>query len=427
MKYSRIVIHIIFAVLFFPILAFTQISDNIENSDKAKILADWKIVGYKQTTVTPTLRLPQRKFDSQFFCDELMRYKEGYIINSITSMRLRGKADFTTNFYYFNEKDKSISHIVLPDVDTIESILTDSINTLYCSYKKLNTRFIASIANGAETDLLAYATKELKTQIDTAKWIKLGFFDNNLYALSESKLFVFDGSKWSQLSTYSIDSLYLKVLKYKRPYSFLPTRNIIVTDDHVFYLQEIVQDRSCRLFKLNIKTGDLSEFFVSQDYVDNTMKVINDFTILPDQSIVVCMSRLWKIEMLLRVKEKNTSVIIFENQLNNQSSQQSIEATAVLANNDTLFIAGTNGLFKMINKIISPLILWENGHQEIKEGKDLYDFEFYPRSIIKLSETTFLIGGMWGGLYLFDINSKSVNCLDDIPYRKIKNVDIRKL
>ena len=168
--YRKSILFVICLCRWFP--GFGQSESKIDNSDETKIISNWKFLEHRNSSL-PVLRLSQRRFDSPFFCDELIPFKNGFIINSITSNRSRGMINVETSFYYFNLLTKNISRLMLPGVDTIESIIFDKKDGLCYSYKRNGNRVIACFQKGTKQNILTGASVRIKTGLDTAAWIKL--------------------------------------------------------------------------------------------------------------------------------------------------------------------------------------------------------------------------------------------------------------
>lgn len=407
-------------------LSYGQSGQNNENSDEPKILNN--IIQFNYTDkAARTLKIPKRKYDSPFFCTEIEQYKNGFIINSTTSNPEGLKILFTTRFYYYNTIDRSIKKILLSNADTIEAIVSTG-NTIFYSIIKNGKRVIGELKNGQELTLNDQAPLEISKQIDTAKWIKLGFCEEKLYALSPNYLFQVSGNQWKQLTKYSIDDFYINVLKYKHSLSMLPTRNIVIKNNSVYFLQEVVQQRTCSLFKLNINNGTLEDYFLSIDYKDNYLKQVNDFIFLDDNSLLVSASRLLYNNIVINTKEDKVNVWSYKNILTTKTNSKiQFPITTALNIGDTIILASARGLYFNNSTLIMPLVYFSNYHQSIKSSIGLIDFNFFPRSIKQLSANRYLLGGMWGGLYQIDISANTVICLDDIDYDKLKSIDINLL
>jgi hypothetical protein len=407
-------------------LSYAQTETENENSDEAKILKNITPLNYLDKDVK-TLKIPKRKYDSPFFCTEIEQYKNGFIINSITSNRTGREIEFTTNFWYYNSIDKSIKKIAISNADTIESIVSSGKDIFY-SIIKNGKRIIGYVKDNLASVLNNPASSEISKHLDTAKWIKLGFYEDNLFVLSPSFLFQVSNNEWKTLTKYSIDDFYINVLKYKRSNSMLPTKNIVIKNNSAYFLQEVVQDRSCSLLKLNITDGKVEDYFVSLDYIDNYLKLINDFTFLSDNSLLVSASRLMDNQMVINTKDNKVNVWSYNNQLTTTSNTKvDFPITTALNIGDTLIFASFRGLYFSDSKAFKPLIYFGNYHQSIKEKIGLIDFNFEPRCVKQLSENIYLVGGMWGGLYQVDIINNTLICLDDVNYDKLKSVEISLL
>jgi len=407
-------------------VGYGQTEKDNDNSDEPKILKNIKPLNYLNQNVK-TLKLPKRKYDSPFFCDEMTDYKKGFIINSITSSRTGREIEFTTNFFYYNSIDKSIMKISISKADTIESIVCSE-NISYCSFIRNGKRNIGYFKNNQYQSLIDKASTDIRKQLDTAKWIKLGFESDRLFILSPNHLFELSSNEWKPLTNYSLDDFYINTLKYRRSMSILPTKNIVIKNNSVYFLQEVVQDRTCNLLKLNIANGKVENYFTSLDYIDNYLKQINDFTFLSDSSLLVSASRLIGSQMLINTKGDKINVWSFNNSImTTNGAKVELPVSTALNIGDTLILSSNKGLYLKYSDNIKPLIYFDNYHQSIKEKIGIIDFNFDPRSIKKISDNIFIIGGMWGGLYQVDILNNKLTCLDDIDYDNIKGVDLSEL
>ena len=415
-----------FILTFSICICHGQAEKDNENSDEPKILKNITPFNYLDQNVK-TLIIPKRKYDSPFFCDEMIEYKNGFIINSITSSRAGRQIDFTTNFFYYNPVDKSIKKITVSNTDTIESISCSG-NVLYYSFIKNGKRDIGYLKGNQYQSLIDKASPDIHKHLDTTKWIKLGIENDRLFILSSTFLFEISNNELKSLTNYSLDDYYINTLKYRRSNSMLPTKNIIVKNNSVYFLQEIVQDRTCNLLKLNIENGSINDYFSSLDYRDNYLKQINDFTFLSDNSLLVSANRLMGSHMVINTKDNKVHVWTFNNSLTTSSGTKvELSATTALGNGDTIILASNRGLYSKYADTIKPLIYFNNYHQTIKDEIGLLDFKFEPRSIKKLFNNIYIIGGMWGGLYQVDILKNKLTCLDDLSYGKIKTIDLSGL
>ena len=42
------------------------------------------------------------------------------------------------------------------------------------------------------------------------------------------------------------------------------------------------------------------------------------------------------------------------------------------------------------------------------------NWNFQPRTVVVLGNNKYLVGGLWGGLYILDLRSNTIKCLDDL-------------
>jgi hypothetical protein len=416
---------VIFVFLFaWPVITISQ-QRKADASDEPIIKSAWQQLQF--TGTTRSVKMPKRKFDSPFFCDELMQYKNGFIINSITTNRNGRSVSVHTSFYYINLKTKMLSQLAIPGVDTIESILANSANELYCSYKKSGGRVIELFRNNENKDISLSATAEIKTQLDSAEWLKLGYSNGELYAMSPATLFVYGQNKWRKLCDFEFPGNSNEFSKARRRLFTLPTENITVAGDYVYFLQEIVQERRADLIQLDIKTGTLSDFFISQGLTDNYLKQVNDYVVLPDQTILVAASRLLGNQLLMAAAPAKADVWIFNNQLKNSAVSETIPVTSLLREENLMILAGPAGIYKKVDNHLECLLKLINATQMIKAEDGRYEFEFFPRSLARIDSNRLLVGGMWGGLYLVDLAAYTVECLDDKKESLVKILNLSSL
>jgi hypothetical protein len=395
-------------------LCYGQNKNGEENSDEPKILKAITPLNYVDVNAK-TIKIPKRKYDSPFFCNEIIPYRNGFIINSITSSRAGRTIDF------------SLKKVSISNADTIEAIVSSG-STLYYSFIKNGKRQIDYIQGNLTQSLVSEASTDIRNDIDTSKWIKLGLENGKLFILSPNALFEYSGEEWKRLVNYSLDDFYINRMRYRRSMSMLPTKNIIIKNSSVYFLQEVVQDRTCNLFRLNISNGAIDNYFSTLDYNDNYLKQVNDFTFLDDGSLLVSSSRLIGNNMLINTKGEKVNVWVFNNAIATTNGVKiEVPITTALNSGDTLILASSKGLYLKYFDTIQPLCYFENSHQAIKEKHEQIDFPFEPRSIFKVAYNNFIVGGMWGGLYQVDILNNKLTCLDDINYDKIKTIDLSSL
>ncbi len=263
---------------------------------------------------------------------------------------------------------------------------------------------------------------------DSTKWIKLGFESDKLFVLSPNYLYEVSGNEWKSLINYSLDDFYTKTLEYQTSFSMLPTKNIVVKNNAVYFLQEILQGRTSNLLKLNMVNGYIEDYFISLDYRDNYSKDIIDFTFLNDNSLLVSANRLMHNPMLINTKDTKVNVWTFNKMVTTfKGTKIELPITTALNVGDTLVLASGKGLYLKHSDIIKPLVYFDNYDQRIKEKTGVLVFNFEPRSIKKLAENIYIIGGMWGGLYQVDILNSTMTCVDDINHDNLRTVDLSAL
>ncbi len=425
--YKFKILYLILLALFSAVISFAQAENEEENSDEPKILRAQKSFNYINRSVKK-LKIPNRKHDTPFYCNEFIPFKNGFIINSIATFPAVNTTDVISDSYYFNPADRSLKRILVQKTDTIESINCSN-NTLYYSIIKNGKRVLGQLKDQHYENLLESIAPGIRHQIDTAKWIKLGIDQEQLVVLGPDFAGKFTPNGWVQLTSYSIDDFYTNKLGYRRSISMLPSKNLVINNNTIYFLQEIIEQRACMLLMLNLENGTIQEYFSSIDLTDKYFKQINDFTFLEDGSLLVTASRLIQRYLVINTKENNIAVWIYKNGIRGMDGlRANLPVTTVLNLGDSLFLASPKGLYAKKDNTVTPLVYFDNVHQTIKDKKiGAIDYLFEPRSIQKTADNNFIIGGLWGGLYQVDLIKNKITCLDDIAYDKIKTIELNEL
>lgn len=395
-----------------------------QQSDEKIIREQWIKLHYDETKPTPKLiKIPDRKYDSPMFCNEFLSFHSGFIINSIVSKSSGKTIDVNTTFFYIDTVTWELHKIKIPGSDTIESIVCDK-SKLIASHVSNNKRYITVFSRSGNQEIIRCGSEETISFLDTAKWVKLGLHNSKLYALTPQGASVFESEKWKIIVKSSLDDFYIKKLNYRWSQACLPTINIQLEREKIWFLQEIVQERTARLLSLNILSGVLEDFYQEIGYIDHNHKQIFGYHVDPDQGIIVTASRLDKEFLVSEFKNDIHKVWIFRNQLNTSKGMLSrLFVSAISVYGDTTYLAGLNGLFQKTGDTISPLIFWENMFQTIKSEGNLH-WEFIPRCITRINKEVFLIGNTWGGLYLINISKQTISCLDDKKYKRMHKLNL---
>lgn len=94
------------------------------------------------------------------------------------------------------------------------------------------------------------------------------------------------------------------------------------------------------------------------------------------------------------------------NLLGVNSSAIDVSAVAVRAEG-TLLVAGRTGLYRISSGRIEPLVSFGNTSQEIAidGGKSIYHWDWEPAQLLELADKRYVIGGMFGGIYVLQRQS----------------------
>lgn len=393
----------------------------ITEADSA-ITRRWQLLSYNAVNA-PQIKIPKRKHDSPLFCNELMPVAGGgYIINSIATAPGAGTVTIHYDFYYLS--DNRLYKLKLNGMDTIESIAIAGGKTFVTG--KLNGRQVITYINRVTPKQLINTLPDGYV-IGGDSWVKLGTEGDIVYAMDKNGLYKLNDTVWEKKTSFSLDSFYTQKLHYRKPRPLLPTENIRINGNKLYFLQEVLQGRDCYLVECDINTGELVNFWDKYGIRDNYHKEINSYTIQPDGGVYVAASRLIGSNMLMK-ESKDLNVLTFNNGLKGiDNGLVNIVARKVIAHGNGQYIIAENGIFNMDENGIKPLAYLTNTTQEIKEDGERINFDFYPRCAEITDGGMLLVGGQYGGLYLFNIADSKVLCIDDVAFDKILPLDITHL
>lgn len=405
----RLLAILISIVISIPLIGQELIYGNPKNDSLYnKLYFSFASIEYKKKRC-PSIKLPKRKYDSPLFSCDLIPFRTGYIINSITTIPgSAGRVEVSYKFYYLDLSDNSLKHIVLNELDTIHSLITVK-DTLYASGKK-----------GTQLSVYRYASNEIKEipldeELRTNSWIKLGFHKDELIALLENGLVKYRKGLWE---TFAGNPLQASLQKegFKNKKWLIPTENIRVQKDMLYFVNEITQQRTSYLFEIDLASSQApTEFFKKHSLTDNTKKEVDNYLIDNKGNLFLTVNRLSGNSIVLKVSEGKLYTIILNGFLESAVNAPTlIKATAIFEDVDRKLIFTTNGVFEWRNDIITPLINLERTIQEIKIEGSSMDFEYYPRAIQYISSQKYLVAGLWGGLYILDLSKNKITCLDNL-------------
>ncbi|MES2648905.1 MAG: hypothetical protein V4717_18655 [Bacteroidota bacterium] len=387
-----------------------RISPNDNDPFDKKLSEKFLVTKFDQKEV-PTLDLPKRKHSSMTFVNEFIPFGEGYIINSLTTSPGGGKIDIDYSFYFLNLTNNHVSKIEISGIDTIHSIINEK-GAIFVSGKKGNELKVLHYTENGMKELPF--TGDILNKVQQPKnWLKLGIYKSQLLALCRDGIIQYTDAKWTYLPGNSIDDYFLQ-LGYKRSRAIIPTENIRFYGDKMYFLQEIVQQRSAELFSLDMgKPNSIKEFFVKNNLTDNTKKEIDAYLGSTDGNLYIAITRLMENQILLRENSDGVNTVILNGQLKEKINEFPINISSMTEFDDKKIMIG-NGLFEMKENVLTPILFFDNMKQQIKDGGYIFNDEFRPRAIAMLGSSKYLLGGLFGGIYILDVAEMKIKCLDDL-------------
>jgi hypothetical protein len=362
-------------------------------------------ISYKNLN-TISLKLPNYTTDGTIYSNEFIKYKDGYIINSFSTFPNRfSNVGILDRYHYINLKTKELFRLHINGYDTVQSII--SIDSFIYIAGKANHRIkILKYINGNEIPINTFINDDFLKELNNNDWIKLGVFKNKLYALQSNGLYLFDDRCWKLIVRIDLKSYFKE--KYNLNEIVIPTENIKLTENKCYFLYEVLQMRDCYLNEINIKNKTISEFWSGFTLPDYYAKEINSYFV-DNNVLYVSVQKFGKIFM--SEYDNNRKIYVLDNRIKADTvGQFEISVRCAIKNKSKLILIAENGLFELNDDLITPLVRFENTSQLIKFG---VHYDFQPRCCEMLSDDRYLIGGMYGGLYLIDLGSGKIECLDN--------------
>jgi len=359
-------------------------------------------INYKNVEA-PVLKIPQYKTMNSIFCNEFIKYKDGYIINSLnTSPDGGGKVETTYRYHYIDLKTNIIYKLDFAGFDTVESVIAMD-SALYVAGYNNGKLKVIRFENG-KIMLIENAVLDDRIQaLSHEDWIKLGVFNDKLFALQPKGLFELEDNVWHVKNRFDMKSYFHKRL-------IIPTENIKLTKNKLYFLQEILQGRDCELFELNLKTDSVVEFFNNHSLSFKCKTDVSTYSIIGDDSAFLAAEYCQKSFLLSEISD-SLSLYLLDNRLNSYQGDSYIRLRKVVKFDGKLLFIADNGLFCYYNHEITPIAFFEN-YNQIITGHRL-QLDIIPRSCAILGENKFLIGGQFGGLLLIDLKQNTIQTLDD--------------
>ncbi len=394
--------------------------ENIDNTER-KLFNAFIDINYKNVN-PPLITLPQNKTGNQVFSDEFIKYRNGYIINSISTYPNDGQTlGINYKYHYVDLKTSKLFKLNFNGLDTVESVAVIDSTLYICGTKSNNLKILKHDGTKIlpiSLNVLDNDTKELSSD----SWTKLGVFGGKLFALQTNGLYMLNGNAWQLINKFNLIEYFSKYYPSLKP--IMPTENIVISNNKLYFLQEVLQSRDCELFEIDLRTNTINEFWQKELLIDNYKKEVNSYSLLGNDTLFVAAQRLG--EALLLSEQKNSmTVYLLDNKVKTDvSGKFKIKVRKAFKSNDKLLLIADNGLFELKNNEIIPIAFFENTEQLIRDGKYNIHFNFKPRSFAILGEDKYLIGGQFGGLYVIDLKHNAIISLDD--NKTIMTMDLLK-
>jgi len=345
----------------------------------------------------PIIEIPQRELN--IFCNEFIQYKNGIIINSLTTYPSNPDIGISYNYYYLDLNTKIIRKLTCAKLEIIESIIVKD-DQLYISGKKNDESIILRSSNGAY-ERIEITCSDL-TQIGTDSWIKLGFYMNSLIALQKDGIYTLKDSLWQHDFKFSLDSFNTEN-KLVRP--IIPTENIRTVNNKIYFVQEVVQAPDNYLIEVDMENMIMVEIFNKVGMIDNLKKTVYSYFVDSENSVYLTANYIY-----LKSKKKSLETYIYKDKVKTiKDSDFKIMPRISIDKNGYQLLIAENGIFTIIKDSIKPILHFNNQDKRFS----YYSCKFKPRAYFEIEEQKILLGGKFGGLVIIDMNSFETEWIDE--------------
>jgi hypothetical protein len=256
------------------------------------------------------IKIPNDR-ELNIFCNEFIQYRDGFIINAITT---RNPIDIDYNFYFIDLTTDELNNLILFELDTIESVIVKNDKLIAAGISKGKRKILCYGDHLIEEINLNTSDKDI-IELGEKSWMKLGTYGNELFALQNNGLFIYNDSVWNSIYKFSLSDLCESNKVYSSRFPILPTETPQIIDDKMFFYQEIVQGRSCNLFQIDLIEKTSSELFNTLGLIDNSHKVVNSYTLKNHGIYYLVGERYGGSNFLINIQDSIFSTLVYDNRL----------------------------------------------------------------------------------------------------------------
>lgn len=330
------------------------------------------------------LTLPERK-------DGGLPARHGFVYRGAALLTVRKGEDggeaFRLEPYFLDLKRMSLRPVRLPEIDTLSSAIVLGQKACFLGRRRGTPRLLCIAEN--ERRLVALPRVDSLPQ--------LGLEDDRMLVVYPNSIYRLDNSEWRAVYAGSV----------QLPWSGPPPLRV---GGRVYFRDEGENDK--RLWWLDLQNPDrLASLDTDCGMVGSEgprWETVGSYAASPNGGLWAAVGTdLAGRSLLRRAPDGTYQIAVMNGKLafdgNLLGNDGDVDASAVAWDGiDTLLAAGRNGLYRIHPGRIEPVVSFANTNQEIPvdKGKFVYHWNWEPTHLLDLGEEGYVIGGMFGGIYL---------------------------
>lgn len=397
-------------------------------------LMDWV---YEDSPV-PSVDLPKRVDFKDTW--KIIPYREGFV----AVFKGYKKSDYSLwhdGIYFINVEDKALHPVRFEDYDLIIDIARCHGTTFWLCLKDKEYYLISDSPDGRDTE---------KVFLDS-KWLRLAVRGRDICLFDDHSFYEKDGSCWRTFYTNKNQTVKWRLFDHDEDKQgettwSLPRRcDTPIIENQTAYFWSADDGNSRALFRLDLKDAESNfenfQDFFGYDHYGSWMLNVSYVEQKNNGEIWVATGQK-NYGSLVIIKEGNYSFPIFAGQTHPQIKfdggslrhskletedelMRQIPAKAFAEYEGTLYLVGCNGLYKVINRKVSPVVRFRfpNNITHFDWLQAGYKFRIEPQRLAVFNTDNFLIGDAHSGLYLlsragdqFDLEVLHTNIGDSVIF-----------
>lgn len=334
---------------------------------------------------TPSeVTIPEKMLWGGIAANDLIPYERGYMINAISTYPKGLRVSYA--FYYLDLVEEKLYRLQVSGIDIMESLVVND-GILYVSGMVQSQRVVRRYRNGKMEDLTLAISNSDEGQIGAGSWVKLGFYENRLVALQRDAVYGNGEKGWELLK------------RFEMKLASIPTTNIRIYGDRLYFYQEISHEPSCELYYVDLQGEEGVVQVLHKLGVDTRhQEIVSGYGV--DNKERLWVSATVEKDALISQGEEGVRYWVFDGQIQTEMGLQDFSSRVIFLADQRVLLMGQTGLYEVKDEVtLEPIVLFRNSVQEMKVEETEVRFHFTPRNVVYLGNDAYLIGCTLGGVY----------------------------